>query len=1038
MNAPRSREVYTRHGSRPPRRFADFVGGPIRGRSNPSSDFDALLRSSSTPSDNEKFTTASLGSLSARLANKSPEKSPERKVAESAPSKVSGKVEKAKGNAGRQLPLKKSQSELAVLISTLPVPTTSRSQPAVSSEPPEPLSSNPYDFDADEVPKKNTQGKADSKKTNRSASPVDWVTLPPTLPAVSSQRSKPAVAYSCDFDIAEMLKKNAKRKGVAKKAERTVSPDAFLSKVPAAFSRSTKPTVSSSQGLDAEDIPKKNAKSRAATSKKIERSASPDNWIAPLPKLPSSAPSTSSSQPVALPAPVNPPVSNPYDFDAESSDEEEKIKPKSQSSSGGSTSSQGSNGSTGSDKAWSRTPPLTKSKTSVGSRVFKRPAVPGLKPTRGSKAVRPKAKQTNTQNKKDFYEPLPPVLAKAESFPPTPVKLPSKLPPVPVFKEPSKKVQRPPPEKKVAFIEPKIPPIPEKKPATYVRARTSVGKRSFEKTNPDTETPSGSPPKTLKVEEGPNSSQPVIPEYKAKDISQKTEQTAVVKLDDFAIPVAKKPVAAFDDSFLQKKSEDIEMELMQLIKGLGPQHPMPVRCLNAIKLALKLINPGTMMHFFACEYREKLFDYFKDAASNENLSLAVAAVVLVQSTDSLKINLDRKGLNILKEILEKSSKQKQPDKNVVDGVWSVLERLTQYRRGRDVAKTDMTASRLVIEAIVIMKLGSQLRWFIDEIRRQGILEYCIAHLEMLLPRLEKDPTMADLKAVDRLTEFFYKVMHENRENSLYLCTHKGASGASGFELIVRLIKVCVSRLDKKNKNPPGVNAVVGTILRAIFSNLINVIAHAELWRQELGHLPDFIPLLIQTSISGFTDVIPREKSQEIVLRSLLCLVNLTYNCEENCQVVVKVLPVVPGKDNLLSLAQLIKSTSVAAEASGDDMERVVEQYGKMIRSIDLNLDVTITDVLDKAGDNMEHYAIMSYTGILLSHLISQNDDAHSILKTHLETAFGSVSEGITVAAEAIRRMTEFIADAKAERIHPLHELNAAVDALESYGYSCGG
>ena len=63
----------------------------------------------------------------------------------------------------------------------------------------------------------------------------------------------------------------------------------------------------------------------------------------------------------------------------------------------------------------------------------------------------------------------------------------------------------------------------------------------------------------------------------------------------------------------------------------------------------------------------------------------------------------------------------------------------------------------MIEAIVIMKLGSQLRWFIDEIRRQGILEYCLAHLEMLLPRLEQNPTMSDLKAVDRLIEFYYKV-----------------------------------------------------------------------------------------------------------------------------------------------------------------------------------------------------------------------------------------------------------------------------------------
>lgn len=56
-----------------------------------------------------------------------------------------------------------------------------------------------------------------------------------------------------------------------------------------------------------------------------------------------------------------------------------------------------------------------------------------------------------------------------------------------------------------------------------------------------------------------------------------------------------------------------------------------------------------------------------------------------------------------------------------------------------------------------MKLGSQIPWFVGEIRDRGILGHFVEHICALLPVVEARPTPANISAVFRVTEFFYKV-----------------------------------------------------------------------------------------------------------------------------------------------------------------------------------------------------------------------------------------------------------------------------------------
>ena len=144
----------------------------------------------------------------------------------------------------------------------------------------------------------------------------------------------------------EKAKRNIKRKLPSKKSK--VELDASASTAilnPAALSQSvvsSKPgesVVSNPYDFDAEELQMIDVKSKAPTKKTECFTSLPDSIAA---KLPASIPSTSSSQVVTHSVTVKLVVANPYDFDADGSDDEQDhVKSKSQQSSlGGSTSSQ--------------------------------------------------------------------------------------------------------------------------------------------------------------------------------------------------------------------------------------------------------------------------------------------------------------------------------------------------------------------------------------------------------------------------------------------------------------------------------------------------------------------------------------------------------------------------------------------------------------------------------------------------------------------------------------------------------------------------
>lgn len=119
--------------------------------------------------------------------------------------------------------------------------------------------------------------------------------------------------------------------------------------------------------------------------------------------------------------------------------------------------------------------------------------------------------------------------------------------------------------------------------------------------------------------------------------------------------------------------DDATNEIMFLLGNLNVEgNNLITRCLSAINLAAKLLDPTFRVHFFAYA-PTGIFEVLKDAASDPNLSLCTAAVVLVLSTDNLKMDLDGSGLRLLTTIVEHGDQESgKIDKRVIDGVANVI------------------------------------------------------------------------------------------------------------------------------------------------------------------------------------------------------------------------------------------------------------------------------------------------------------------------------------------------------------------------------
>ncbi|OWA50932.1 hypothetical protein BV898_15433 [Hypsibius exemplaris] len=708
--------------------------------------------------------------------------------------------------------------------------------------------------------------------------------------------------------------------------------------------------------------------------------------------------SSSSSVAVLLPVKRKSPTSA-YDFDAEDDDIELGSSQGLSSSQG--SSSQGSNASTGSAKA-----PPRKKIVSAHDGAFRKPAAPpaGMK-----------ARATTRATTR-----VPPA-EKGESYPPGGQKRPQSQ--ASVMERPNKISS---PDKAAAPS--RIVFLPTK-PSDAMPSSSSL--RSLSK--PTTAALNGQVAKTTTITGKTADAAKVT----GSVASATTKKPSAVPLPvkSMSMPTIM-PVRNNTDVYDHRGEAEWRKEILGLTARMktAPANTVAIRCDSTVKLARKLLDPSFRTEFarVVSETDQGVFDLLADASAEPNLALSLAAAVLVLSADtsSRMVMKNATTLRLMARIIGQGAAT--PEKlngAVVEGVLDVVGRC---KLAPALAKEPLTAPRLMLEALITMKLSGHYSWFLDEIRHQGLIEHLIKHFSDTVARLTATGSFTLLISVHKISEFFYRCMHTNKENSIRLVS---ACDFEGLTAVYRAIKFCVAQFLKASVPAVDVRTECGKVLRSLLSLLVNLTGHADLLRvQMLEKQPNLMRSLIQACFD-LNGHLPQDKAQEILIRAILCIVNFTFNCEKNCEVFLKVDSVFASKrPNLVAFVELLKKTSDEAVTSGNALDRYTEQYGRMIQAIEKNADVTITDVLDKAGENMEHYAIMCYDGLLLGHLVTQSEGAQVQLKKHFATVFGDVSTAVTVAADAIKRMTDFITDAKAENVHPLSEMQAAVDALEAYGY----
>ncbi|XP_055346882.1 wings apart-like protein homolog [Paramacrobiotus metropolitanus] len=546
-------------------------------------------------------------------------------------------------------------------------------------------------------------------------------------------------------------------------------------------------------------------------------------------------------------------------------------------------------------------------------------------------------------------------------------------------------------------------------------------------------------PKKISPDKIPNQSQDPVPSSSRGPTSASSSNPKpVVKavIQPVRKPVENHPAPIQDESDAGRISTetvgdqqfaDVESEIDYLLNNLDLRKNSPmVRCSTAIKLSRKLLDPTFRVHFFTLAHG-RIFDLLKDAARDANLRLCAAVIVLVMSTDSLKMNIDQNGMELLSDIVKRDDeKSEKVDPQIMNGVAAVVA-TSKFKD--DLERNKITTTRLVLEALMRMKLGSQWPWFMDEIRHQGFLDHLIKHLRILLPELEARMTLSNINALTRLMDFFFKISHRSKENSEYLVS---GCRSAGLKALVQLGKFCNKQLLSK-KTPGDIKAALASLLQLVFLVMANASFHAELWRDKMGSETSLLELSVNCCIS-LAPVTTREKYQEILLQAVPCLVNLTHNCESNCQRFVDIVPAnAEGKDKITSVSgfvRLAKNTHEAAESSGDDLERCTD---RLINKMDTT--AVYTDLMEKAGENLEQFSIMSYIGILLSHLITYNEVARSSLHEELKATFGTVSTGTEILTGAIRSVADMLANVVNHDGNnlPVHDMHTAIDILEAYG-----
>lgn len=238
---------------------------------------------------------------------------------------------------------------------------------------------------------------------------------------------------------------------------------------------------------------------------------------------------------------------------------------------------------------------------------------------------------------------------------------------------------------------------------------------------------------------------------------------------------------------LQESGEfhEFDGDVQYILEDLRNKNPMNIRCLSAVTLATRCMEPSFRMHLRAHGTVAEFCRELHDSPQHPELALLAALVLFVLSQDRLNMDLDTDTLKLILALSKADDCNDPESQNALDN----LEALRHRQRVLDLCvemknrghathlKLDrITASELALETLLHLTSKRAGEWVKHELRALGGLDSIVNEIDssLRLAQLEliqfgwTEGALERLRKVDRCLQVLQQVTFNHEHNQKYL------------------------------------------------------------------------------------------------------------------------------------------------------------------------------------------------------------------------------------------------------------------------------
>ncbi|XP_046405149.1 protein wings apart-like isoform X2 [Ischnura elegans] len=481
----------------------------------------------------------------------------------------------------------------------------------------------------------------------------------------------------------------------------------------------------------------------------------------------------------------------------------------------------------------------------------------------------------------------------------------------------------------------------------------------------------------------------------------------------------------------QEFNDDVEY----ILDALQETNPMATRCLSAISLAAKCMEPAFRMHLRAHGTVAKFFRALHDATSDPSLGLCTATVMFVLSQDRLNMDLDRDSLELMLNLLEVDGggmgkeggeggtgaldhlagaiSSAQLDKNK-HKVRELCAEIQGQGHAVHLDLDNITVGHLAMETLLSLTSRRAGEWFKEELRELGGLEHivktvteCCCHIDnhrlvddALFPKWS-DPVLDKLRKIIRCLRILENVTHQNEENQTYLLKH---GNGTLVDTLIKLYRLCDAEIPlypvHANTTKESTEMVLLETLISTMKVLINLTHDynsqsygSTLAGEREGIMEASLHCLLQVP-----NFVPEDKKFEILVLALALLINLVEHSPLNRKLLIaSQAPCDPermfsGKPRTAVEALIFlfcekeafaRVEEAKTDAILDGKKEETSETEKNAKTPEEFIEETVAKLLQKAGRHMEETLIAAYVALLLGYVVMENKEYENFVRQYL-------------------------------------------------------